>query len=120
MPIKVPTMKFVKKGVLKAGSDFKAVLEAQGGEVGAQMALIDLDGDLKMAPLVREFSKLMQVQIIASARKKIVPVLERQIDGIGLPNRVILAKVKEIVYDLAEKILRKAVNDKVRLSQLIC
>ena len=93
----------------------KKKLEKKGGEIGAQVALVDLDPDMKPGALRREFSKLLQVQMVALARAKMVPEISKKIDSIGLPNRVILSKVKEVVFDIAEKVLRKVINERVKL-----
>eukprot|EP01046_Picozoa_sp_COSAG06_P022160 COSAG06_NODE_1701_length_8674_cov_30.790904_1_plen_1199_part_10 len=116
LPIKVPTAKFLKKAIIAAATEFKKKLEKKGGEIGAQVALVDLDPDMKPGALRREFSKLLQVQMVALARAKMVPEISKKIDSIGLPNRVILSKVKEVVFDLAEKILRKVINERVKLT----
>jgi|EP01046_Picozoa_sp_COSAG06_P036645 hypothetical protein len=113
IPVQVPIFQFLSKGILQAGLWLRDKLSKVAGEVQSQSELIDLDVESTSNALRREFSKLVQVNIISLARGKIVPLLNKAIDSIGLPNRVLVSQLRSIVFDLGEEIMRKTVHSKI-------
>lgn len=113
IPVVVPVFDFVIQGILEAGKWLKDKLSKDGGEVASQIGMIEFDDEWTANALRREFSKLVQVKVVAVARKKIVPLIDKAVDAIGLPNRVLVSQLRKIVYDLGEAIIRKTVHSKV-------
>lgn len=113
IPVQVPVFEFMSRGLLAVGKWLKEKLSKIGGEVAAQVDMLDLDTDCTANALRREFSKLVQVNVIDLARQKIIPQLNKAIDAVGLPNRVLVSQLRSIVYDMGEAIIRKSVNAKI-------
>ena len=113
IPVVVPVFDFIIQGILEAGKWLKDKLSKVGGEVASQIGMIEFDDEWTANALRREFSKLVQVKVIDVARKKIVPLIDKAVAAIGLPNRVLVSQLCKIVYDMGEAIIRKTVHSKV-------
>jgi hypothetical protein len=113
IPVVVPIVEFLTKGIMEAAMWLRDKMSTIGGEIQAQCDMIELDVEWTPTALRREFSKLVQVKIVELARAKIVPQLDKAIEAVGLPNRVLVSQLRAIVFDLAEKLVRKATNTKV-------
>eukprot|EP01047_Picozoa_sp_COSAG01_P031832 COSAG01_NODE_2276_length_8012_cov_3.670037_4_plen_429_part_01 len=95
---------------------FKKKLESAGGVVAEKVAEIGLTADMSLTQLVRAMSQVLQVQVIALARDKIVPEIDAAVETCGLPGVLIVKKVKAIVYELAEKTIRKFSHQTIKMA----
>ena len=46
--------------------------------------------------MVRGFSQLVQCQVVALARKQVVPLIEKRVEALKLPGVLVVKKVKSI------------------------
>lgn len=94
----------------------KKKLESAGGVVGEKAAEIGLSAEMSLTQLVRAMSQILQVQVISLAREKIVPEIDAAVESCGLPGVLIVKKVKAIVYELAEKTIRKFSHQTIKMA----
>jgi Ca2+-binding EF-hand superfamily protein len=108
--ITIPTTKMLKDSLMETVDSYKAKIVKKGGLMGEKAEAINFLPNMELDEVMLAFSQLLQVTLIDLARKKIVPVIEERIDDIGLPGVMLVKKVKSIVYEQAEKILRKQLH----------
>jgi Ca2+-binding EF-hand superfamily protein len=114
--IVIPSTEMVKNALLTVVEKFRQKLIEVGGIIGEKAEVITFGADLDLEQMVRSMSKLCQVQVISLAREKIVPILDERIEALGLPGCMIVKKVKSIVYEIAEKLLRKFMHTASKLA----
>eukprot|EP01048_Picozoa_sp_COSAG05_P002682 COSAG05_NODE_114_length_18068_cov_60.696422_2_plen_492_part_00 len=109
--ITIPSLDFQTDAIMDTFVAFQEKLSKMQGEVGEKAADIGITADMSLEEKLRAFSQLLQVQVIQLARDKIVPVIDKAVEKAELPGRLIVKKVKALVYELAEKEVRKFTHD---------
>ena len=109
--ITIPSLDFQTDAIMDTFAAFQEKLSKMQGEVGEKAAEIGITADMSLEEKLRTFSQLLQVQVIQLARDKIVPVINKAVEKAELPGRLIVKKVKSLVYELAEKEVRKFTHD---------
>eukprot|EP01043_Picozoa_sp_COSAG02_P023031 COSAG02_NODE_1217_length_13824_cov_14.009180_4_plen_2211_part_00 len=114
IPVQVPVTLLMRNAVVKAGKRIRKDLrKLKDGELDAQLAMIDLDPDLPLMAMRREYSKLAQIIMLRKAREVVVPKLLKQIEKLGLPNRVQAREARDVTLHMAEAMLRRTMHERV-------
>jgi Ca2+-binding EF-hand superfamily protein len=104
--IDLPVMDFQMDAIDEAFGTFHEKLANLHGIVGDKAKEIAIAKDMAPHEKLRAFSQLLQVKVIQLAREKMVPVIDKAVEAVDLPGRLIVKKVRAIVYELAEKEVR--------------
>ena len=114
--ITIPAMGFQTDGLKEAFASFHEQLLKTKGIVAEKAQEIGIHPDMTLTEIMRAFSQLLQVKVIELARLKIVPLIDKAVESADLPGLLIQKKVKLLVYEMAEKEVRKFVHDTVKES----
>ena len=114
--IALPSTDFHMVAIMEVVEKFKTKMASIGGIVGEKAAAIGISTDMQLTQVIRSLSQLLQVQVINLARQKIVPEIDKRVEAVGLPGRLIVKKVKSLVYEMCEKELRKTVHKTIKVA----
>jgi hypothetical protein len=112
----VPAADFQKEGLVAGLDKLRPILEEISDEVKERVHNV-MDSGMDMAArstdIRRGLDQLLQELVVVKAREEVFPLIDSAISANKNMRGPIASKVKEVVFDLAEGMVRKEVHKKI-------